>query len=227
VSPSIVSGRVGERVAQVPELAALLAAQHLEVRERRLQHGVPVHEALAAVDEAFVVEPHEYLGHGARQPFVHREAVARPVDGRAEAAELLRDRVARALLPLPDALDEALPAERLPVRALALEQPLDDHLRGDTCVIRAGLPERSPAEHAVVARQRIHDRVLQRVPHVQRARHVRRRNHDAVRLAVAGRREIAGCLPARVVAGLDLGGSVVLVHGRSRGSCASKCSRNV
>ena len=114
----------------------------LEVGQRRVQHGIPVDEALAAVDQAFVVEAHEHLGHGARQAFVHREAVARPVDRRAEAAQLLRDRVAGAFLPLPDALEEPLAAELVRDVPSRFEQALDDHLRRDAGVIRAGLPER-------------------------------------------------------------------------------------
>ena len=46
---------IGERIAQVPQMAVLLRGGHLEVRQRRLQHRVPVHQALAAIDEAFIV----------------------------------------------------------------------------------------------------------------------------------------------------------------------------
>ena len=64
--------------------------------------------------------------------------------------------------------------------ALRVELALDDHLRGDAGVIRAGLPQRVVAPHAVVAGERVHQRVLERVPHVQRAGDVRRRDDDAI-----------------------------------------------
>ena len=201
-------------VTQVPELAALLRAQHLEIRERRVQHRVPVHEALTAVDQALLVQTDEHLDDGARQLRVHRERVARPVHRCPEAAQLPRDRVARAFLPLPHALEELVAAERDAARAFAVQLALDDHLRRDAGVVRARLPERVAAAHSVVARERVHDRVLQRVTHVQRAGHVRRRNHDAVRLAAARGRKVARALPTRVVVRFDLGGSVVLVQDR-------------
>ena len=85
---------------------------------------------------------------GARQAFVHREALARPVAGRAEPLELVDDRAAGFGLPLPNALDEGfashLAARRLlPFRKLAL----DDHLRGDAGVVGAGLPQHVFAAH--------------------------------------------------------------------------------
>jgi hypothetical protein len=67
---------VGKRVAEVPELALLRLGQHLEVRKRRVQHGIPVDETLAAVDEPFLVQAYEHFGHRGRQALVHREPVA-------------------------------------------------------------------------------------------------------------------------------------------------------
>src|SRR6185436_1252573 len=62
------------------------------------------------------------------------------------------------------------------------------------------------------ARQRIHECVLERVPHVQRASDVRRRQRDAVRLAVTARCESSGSFPTFVDPALDVAGSVGLVH---------------
>jgi hypothetical protein len=208
------AGRSGDGIAQVPELAALLAAHDLEIGQGGMQHRVPVHEPLAAIDQPFVVEPHEYLEHRARQLGVHREALARPVDRCAEPPHLTNDRVPGALLPFPHARDEPLAAERLARSALALEEALYDHLRRNTCVIGAGLPQHVAPPHPVIARERVHDRVLERVAHVQRAGDVRRRDHDAIRRPAARRREIARRFPARVVLRLDLLRPIVLLHGR-------------
>ena len=42
----------GQRIADVPELARLLGRLDLEVRNRRVQHRVPVDQALTAIDQA-------------------------------------------------------------------------------------------------------------------------------------------------------------------------------
>jgi len=135
-----VSGAVGERVAQVPEVPGLGFRDHFEVGKRRVQHRVPVHEPLSAIDQASLVQAHEDFGNRGRETFVHREAVARPVHGIAEAAHLPRDRAARLFLPLPDSLDELLAAEVLACLAHRVQLPLDDHLGRDACMVRTRLP---------------------------------------------------------------------------------------
>jgi hypothetical protein len=62
------------------------------------------------------------------------------------------------------------------------------------------------------ARERVHERVLERVTHVQRAGDVRRRQHDAIACAITLRRECPGSFPTFVDAGFDLARSVCLVH---------------
>ena len=71
----------------------------------------------------------------------------------------------------------------VPVGLLALHQlALDHQLRGDAGVVGARLPEHVLAAHALEAAEHVLQRVVERVPHVQRARHVRRRDDDAVGL---------------------------------------------
>ena len=82
--------------------------------------------------------------------------------------------------------------------ALGLQLFLNHHLCGYASVVGAGLPQRPPALHSLIARQCIHDGVLKRVAHVQSPGNVGRRNHDAERYAVAFRREIAAALPMTV-----------------------------
>jgi hypothetical protein len=60
-----------------------------------------------------------------------------------------------------------------------IELALDDDLGGDAGVVGARLPQRVVAAHAVVARQRVHERLVEAVAHVQRAGDVRRRQQDA------------------------------------------------
>ena len=50
---------------------------------------------------------------------------------------------------------------------MGVELALYDHLRSDTGVVCAGLPQRVVAAHSVITRQGIHDGVLKGVAHVQ------------------------------------------------------------
>src|SRR3546814_18014799 len=107
-----------------------------------LFRSVPVHQALVAVDQALAVERHEDLQNCLREALVHGEALALPVAGGAEAAELLQDGAAGLLAPGPDPLDEVRAPDLAGVdggpRQAAVElapllRPLalDHHLRGN------------------------------------------------------------------------------------------------
>ena len=130
----------------------------------------------------------------------------------AEAAHLAGDGAAGLRLPLPDAFDEFVAAEIEAVFALRRELALHHHLRGDAGVIGARLPQRVKAAHAMPARERIHERVLEGVAHVQRAGDVRRRQHDAIGRAFTGGRECSGSFPTFVDPALDVARGVGLVH---------------
>src|SRR5207248_143569 len=53
---------VGERIVQRPELALDFARLDLEVADRGLEPGVPIHEALVAIDEASFVQLDKDMG---------------------------------------------------------------------------------------------------------------------------------------------------------------------
>ncbi len=207
-----VAAAVGERVAEVPELSLLGLGDHLEIRQRGVQHGVPVDQALAAVDQPFLVQRDEDLGDRGRQPLVHGEAVAAPVHRVAQPAHLPADGAPRLLFPFPDPGDEGLAADVGATLAGGVELAFHHHLGGDAGVVRARLPQCAVTAHAVVARERVHERVLEGVAHVQRAGDVRRRDHDAVGGAAARWRKQAAPLPFLVEALLDAGGVVGLLH---------------
>jgi len=68
------------------------------------------------------------------------------------------------------------------------QQPLLHHRLGrDARVIGARKPQRVEPHHAVGAGEDVLDRVVERVPEMQRGSHVRRRNKDRVRLTIAAR----------------------------------------
>jgi hypothetical protein len=70
--------------------------------------------------------------------------------------------------------------------ALRVELALDDDLRGDARVIRARLPQRVVTPHAMIARERVHDRLVEAVAHVQCAGDVGRWQQDAEGLFFVG-----------------------------------------
>jgi len=228
IALDVLVGGVDQRVADRPQVAVLLLAHYLEIGDRGLQHRVPVDQLLAAVDVALLVQAHEGLDYGLRGHRVHGEHAARPVAGAAEAAHLPLDGAAGLLLPLPDLLDELLAAEAVAGLALAREVQVarDHHLGGDAGMVGAELPEGVEAAHPVVADERVHQGVLEGMPHVQGAGDVRRRQQDAVgRLrGIAGWLEQAGGFPVGVPLRFEGAGLEALVHaardrplGRSEG----------
>ena len=204
---------VGERVAQVPDVPVLFLGDDLEVGHGGSQHGVPVDQALATIDEAFLVEAHESLPDCRGEPLVHGEAFIRPVHRSAHAPELARDGAAGVLLPGPDSLHESLATDVPPADALGVELALHHHLGGDARVVGSGLPQRVAPPHPVIAGQRIHDGVLEGVAHVQRAGDVGRRDHDAVGLAITAWCKAALLLPEAIPVLFDGVGVEGLVHG--------------
>ena len=140
---------------------------------------VPVHQPLAAEDQPLVVEVDEDLEHRLVEARVHGEAVAREVEAVAEPPRLFEDRPARLLLPLPDPGDESLAPHLAPRDVAGLRQlALDHHLRRDPGMVEPRLPQHVVAAHPVPARQHVHQRVVEGMPHVQAAGDVRRRQQD-------------------------------------------------
>ncbi len=193
------------------QFAVVVLVLDLDVGDGRQAARAPVDDALGAVDQLVVVEALEDGLDGLGQALVHGEPLARPRDAVAEAAHLAADLAAGLGLPLPDPLDEGLPAQVVPGLALLAQFALDDVLRGDAGVVHAGLPQRLVALHALAAGQGVDERVLEGVPEVQAARDVRRRDDDGVRRLVALRVgfEVTPFYPALVQLPLYLGRRVL------------------
>ena len=190
---------------------ALLFLHHdLLVGERREGRRAPVHHALAAVDQALLVEVHEHLLDAPRILRVHGEAGAGPIAGGTERAQLLENNSAVGLLPFPDLGHQRLAAKVVAVLDLAglLEGLLDDVLGGDTCMIGARQPQDFLAVHARLAGEDVLDGVVENVAHGQHAGHVRGRDDDGIGGSSRGDtgrigREAALVFPELVPLGLD------------------------
>ncbi len=217
----LIGHAVGQRIGEVPIGAVDLLLLDLKVADGGLEMRIPVHQTLVTIDQAVLVQLHEDLPNGGVQPLVQGEAFARPVAGRAQAAQLTHDGPAGFSLPLPHLLDEGVAAHVAAADvALGGQLALDDHLGGDARVVGARQPQDGLALHAVIAGQDVLKRVVQGVADVQAARYVRRRNDDRIGVggAVSGlgraRGEQAAVLPLGVDARFGgLGFERLLKHG--------------
>ena len=99
-------------------------------------------------------------------------------------------------------------------QVLCCQLALYHHLRGNARVVGAGLPECVTALHSAETNQRIHDGVIETMPHVQAAGDVRRRQGNGVRLARTLGRKVIFSFPLGVPAGFNVVGLVGLVHAR-------------
>ncbi len=146
-----VDGPVAERVEDVPHEAVVLLAFHLQIAHRALEHRVPVHQPLAAIDQALFVKLHEGLHHGFRQFVVHGEVLVLPTHRVAHAAHLAGDGVARLLLPFPHFFDKLVAPQVVAAQSRSLQLPLHHDLRGNARMVHARHPQGVVAAHAVVA----------------------------------------------------------------------------
>ena len=153
-------------IADMPEMACFRHMVDLDVRDGRVARRAPVRDARALIDQALLIERDEHFAHGTRAALVHREALAIPVERRAERTQLEHDAAAELFLPVPDALEELLAAELVTVRALFAQSPLDLRLRRDARMVAARNPDRVVALHAVIADQDVLQRVVERMAHV-------------------------------------------------------------
>ena len=186
--------RLGQRVAQVPQVALLVLVLGLVVRDSGGAVGTPVDDALAAIDQAVVVPVAEDLTHGLGVILVHGEALVIEVDGAAHALDLLDDDAAVLVGPIPAGVDKLVATDLQAADALALELLVDLGLRGDTGVVGAQHPARRLAAHASHTDDGVLDGVVGGVTHVELAGHVGRRNGDGA---------VAHALTALVVAAVE------------------------
>ncbi len=127
-----------DRVEQVPEAAVLFLILHLGVGNGGVAVGAPVDHAVAAVDEALVVQADKDFLDSLRAALVHGEALTLPVAAAAQLLELADDAVAVFGLPGPGALQEAVAAHHFLGQALSTHGLHDLGLRSDGSVVVPG-----------------------------------------------------------------------------------------
>src|SRR5579885_2172708 len=185
-------------ITNVPEFAGALFMANFQIAHRGAATGTPIDDVGTAVNQAFFVKPRKNFEHRAGVFGVHREALARPVNGSAKALHLLTNPAAALLLPLPAAFEEFFPPHFEPP-ALALSSPrsqcsrtafkfgkrlapdllLHNHLRSDCGVVGSRKPQHVFAAHTVPSHQNVNLRMFEHVPDVERTSDVRWWNYEA------------------------------------------------
>ena len=186
--------RLGQRVAQVPQVALLVLVLGLVVRDGGGAVGAPVDDALAAIDQTVVVPVAEDLAHGLGIVLVHGKALVIEVDGATHALDLLDDDAAVLVGPVPAGVDELVATDFQAADALALELLVDLSLRSDTGMVGAEHPARGLTAHTSHTNDGVLDGVVGGMAHVELAGHVGRRNGDGA---------VAHALTALVVAAVE------------------------
>ena len=174
--------RASQGIFEVPKMPLLLDHIDLLIGEGGLGGGVPIDHALAAIDQGFIVKLDEHFLNAERVLRVHGETLAGPIAGSAQHLELLDDDAAVLLLPLPHFLQELLAAEVVAGfhEAEFAQILLDNGLRGNAGVVRAGQPQHFAPLHAGQAGQDVLDGVVEDVPQGEHAGDVGGRNDNGV-----------------------------------------------
>ena len=213
---AISGGRaVGQRITQVPQRTGLVVVLHFQIGNGGMERRVPVHQPLATVDQPVLVQTDKGLLHRSGHALIHGEALTAPIHRTAQAANLTGNGAAGLLLPLPDLLQKLLPAQVMPAHTLSRQLTLHHHLGGDTRMVGTRLPQGVATLHAAEADQRIHDRVVEAMAHVQAAGHVRRRQGNGIGLTRPLRSKVIVLLPGLVPGRFDGVGLVGFIHGCS------------
>ncbi|EKD34900.1 MAG: hypothetical protein ACD_75C02138G0001, partial [uncultured bacterium] len=192
------AGAVGIGVADMVELALGILVFHLVVGESGMAARAPVDDIVAFVDQSFLVEPHEDLADCPGQPLVHSKPLALPVAGGPKFFQLVDDRTALLLPPLPNFFDEGLAAEIITGFTNGCQLAFHHILRGDACMIGARHPQGVVTAHPPVTGENILQGVVQGVADMKHSGNVRRRDDDGEGgfAFVHGGRKTAVLLPA-------------------------------
>ncbi len=197
-----------ERIADEVELPVNVLVRDFEVGKRGFAARAPVNQRPLAVNQTLLMEPDEDFDHRPRQALIQGEALAAPVAGGAQPAQLMENLAAVALAPFPDAALKGLAPELMAIGLLLGDFALHHVLRGDSGMVGAGHPQRVVALHPAGAHDDVLQGYVEGMSQMELAGDVGRRNHDREDRSGAGRVgfEIAQLHPALVPALLgDLG----------------------
>ena len=135
---------IDDGIVEIPETARHGLVKDLVIADGCLQHRVPVHQPLAAIDQPVAEHLEERVPHRPGALRIEREAGPLPIAATAHLLELAEDPLFVVVLPLPDPGHEPFAAQLVPAELLLLQQAaFDDRLRGNARVIGAGIQRTS------------------------------------------------------------------------------------
>ena len=173
-----VARAIGIGIAHMVELALGVLVLDLVVGQGCLAAGAPVDNIVAFVDQAFLEQTDKDFAHRLRQALIHGKSLALPVAGRTEFLQLVDDRAAFFLPPLPNFVDKGLAPQLVPAFTLACQLPFNDILGGDTGMVRSRNPHGVIPAHTVITGQDILQSVVEGMTDMQHSCDVRRRDND-------------------------------------------------
>ena len=157
--------------------SALTFRNHFLIAERSEGNGAPVHHALAAVDEAFLMEIDKNLLHTTCIGFIHGESLATPIAGTTELFKLVDNDATVFLLPLPDTLQELFaPKVVAGLLFFLAKAAFDDGLSGDTGMVCTWKPEDFVSGLARAAGQNVLQCVIENMPERENSSNIGRRD---------------------------------------------------
>ena len=170
----------------------------LKVGNGGFKMRIPVYEAFPAINQSLIVHLNKNFENGivkitrlfcGRCGFCarHGESGALPIHAVPQATRLLFDDAAFVAFPRPDFGKKfvALHFRAFATLAIFCHLLFDHELGRNTRVIKAWLPERVIALHALPARKDVHERMIKGVPDMKVPRHIGRGQHDAKALFAA------------------------------------------
>ncbi len=170
------------------EILLALLVFDLVVAHSRLELRVPVHDAVAAVDEAVLVHRGEHFVHATVQSRLHRVALAAPVAAGSHLPDLAADGSPALFDEIGDPLYQFLTAELLPwvLHSFLFLELLDDDVFGrDGCMIGTRDPEGLLPAHACEPNEDVFQRQHHRMTQMQLPRGIGRRHTDGEGLLFA------------------------------------------
>ena len=178
-----IAGPVRQGIAHVPQVTGLVHILYLGVGQSGDAVGAPVDDPAALVDETFLIELTEGLPHCLGAALIHGEPGPIPVAGGAHFFLLGHNAVAVHGLPVPDPLQEFLPAQVIAGQALLHpELLLHLDLGGDAGVVGARDPQGGISLHPLKANEDVLQGAVHGVAHVELAGDVGRRHDDGIGL---------------------------------------------
>ena len=150
------------------------------IRQGALCNRRPVDDALAPVDQTFVIKTDKHIPNCLAGAFVHCKECSVPICRHTKRTKLLQDDTAVAFLPLPDIVDKCISSKVVAREPFLFEFLLDLGLCCNSGMVDARKPTRFLSVLACPADIDILNGVIQDVPEMQNTRYIGRRHQDRI-----------------------------------------------